>query len=56
MKFFARLSLVTQFTLLLLLLLVTLAVAASVVGRALVVSQTLNESRSVADMAEHIGT
>ena len=56
MRFFARLSLVTQFTLLLLLLLVTLAVAASVVGRALVVSQTLNESRSVADMAEHIGT
>lgn len=56
MKFFARLSLVTQFTLLLLLLAVTLGVAASVVGRSLVVSQTLNESRSVADMAEHIGT
>jgi len=55
MKAIRRLSLVTQFSLLLLVLMVVLAVAVSVIGRSLMVSQTLNEGRSVADMAEHIG-
>jgi HAMP domain-containing protein len=55
MKFFYRFSLGAQFAALLVLFLAVIGVAVVVVGQSIVVSQTVNECRSVADMAEHIG-
>jgi HAMP domain-containing protein len=54
--FFARFSLRVQVSVLMALLIAVVIVAGSIVGQSIVVSQTVNESRSVADMAEHIGT
>lgn len=56
LKNFSRLSVMSQFCAILLALIAALAVAAVLIGQSLVLSQTLNESRSVADMAEHIAT
>lgn len=56
LKNFSRQSFALQFSVLLVMLVATLAVAAWVIGQSLVASRTLNESRSVADMAEHIAT
>jgi Protein of unknown function (DUF3365) len=53
---FERLSIRVQFSILMALLVVVIIVAGSMVGQSIVVSQTVNESRSVADMTEHIGT
>jgi len=56
LRLFSRLSLGTQFGLLLAILLGFISVAGSIVGRSIVESQVLNESRSIADMTEHIGS
>jgi HAMP domain-containing protein len=56
LRFFSRLSLGTQFGLLLAILMGFVSVAGSIVGRSIVESQVLNESRSIADMTEHIGS
>jgi hypothetical protein len=56
MRRFLRLSMRAQFSLLLVALIVVIAFAAAVVGRSLVISQTLNECRAVAQMVEHVGT
>lgn len=52
---FGRASLKTQFALLMAALICVVAVAVSVVGQSIVISQTVSESRTVADMTEHIG-
>lgn len=51
----SRLPLSIQFTSLLLLFIGIVGIAAHVIGQSVVVSQTVNESRSIADMTEHIG-
>lgn len=56
MQRFHRLSMRTQFGLLLAALVVVILFAAAVIGRSVVVSQTLNECRAVAQMVEHVGT
>lgn len=56
MKFFSRLSLRLQFVSLMAVFSVLVLVAVGIVGHSLVVSQSVNIGRSVADMAEHIGT
>lgn len=50
-----NLSLKVQFTVLMSIFLIVVATAGSLIAQSIVVSQTVNESRSVADMAEHIG-
>lgn len=54
-RLFNRLGIKAQLGLLLGVLAITVAIAAAAVGHSLVIGQALNESRSVADMAEHIG-
>lgn len=54
-RLFDRLSLGMQFGLLLAGLIAVVAVAGSILSSSIVTSQVLNEGRSVADMAEHIG-
>jgi hypothetical protein len=51
----SRFGLMTQFALLAFSLCAMLAVAAGLTARSLVVSQAINQSRAVADMAENIG-
>jgi HAMP domain-containing protein len=55
MKSFHRLSLKAQFGILLAALIGLVIGAGSIIGRSIVVSQTLKESRSIAQMVEHIG-
>lgn len=52
---FERLSLRAQFTILMAALIAVVVTAVSIVGQSIVISQTVNESRTVADMTEHIG-
>lgn len=54
-SFFERFSLRTQFSILMAALIAVVAAAVSIVGQSIVISQTVNESRTVADMTEHIG-
>jgi len=56
LRLFNRLGLMSQFAVLALLFGATILAATVVIARSLVVGQAVNQSRSVADMAEHIGT
>lgn len=52
---FERLSLRLQFFILMSVFIAVVLIAGTIIGRSIVISQTVNESRSVADMVEHIG-
>ncbi|CAH0356052.1 DUF3365 domain-containing protein [Aquabacterium sp. CECT 9606] len=54
-RFFERFSLRVQFTVMMTVLITVVITAVSIIGQSIVVSQTVNESRTVADMTEHIG-
>lgn len=54
-RFFERFSLRVQFTVMMAVLIAVVITAVSIIGQSIVVSQTVNESRTVADMTEHIG-
>lgn len=54
-RFFERFSLRVQFTVMMVILIAVVITAVSIIGQSIVVSQTVNESRTVADMTEHIG-
>lgn len=54
-NFLGRFSIRLQFSLLMLIFIGVVLGAGAIIGDSIVVSQTVNESRSVADMAEHIG-
>lgn len=54
-RYFERFSLRAQFTILMAALIAVVVAAVSIVGQSIVISQTVNESRTVADMTEHIG-
>lgn len=55
MKAFIRLPIGTQFSILLAAFLAAVVAAAVFVGQSVIISQTTNEARSVADVVEHIG-